>query len=165
MSRANMANEANDWEVQGVCQVGGGAGFAAGIWVFRFWSADADFDGYFTFQGIGLGVGGSVGGANIPMTAIIRQLQDGRGANPIQDHEDNWSNLKCENKFSASQLNLAAGRLTTVAAGAAVQYGYVWISAGAFPRKTLFLNQGSGGFGTGVGATVDSMVGLWKFLT
>jgi hypothetical protein len=153
--------EADDWEVQGVCQVGVGAGFAGGIWLFEFWSADADYDGFFIFAGLGLGLGGSLGGGGAPMKSIVRQLQ-GAKTNALQQHEDNFSTLECENKFSAAQLHMAAGRLTTAGGGAAIGYGLVYISAGAFPRKSLFLSQDVSGWGTGVGLNAATTVGLWR---
>ena len=160
-----MTNEADDWEVQGVCQAGGGAFFAGGIWVFQFSSSAADFDGFFTFQGMGLGAGGSLGGVSFPMDSILRQIREKKAANQLQQHMDLWTDLKCENTFSADQLNWAPGRLSTASVGAALGYGLVYISAGALPRKSLFLSQSVGGWGTGVGATAATLVGVWKFLT
>jgi hypothetical protein len=156
-----FTTEADDWEVQGVCQVGVGAFAAGGIWLFQFWSADADYDGFFIFAGLGLGLGGSLGGAGAPMTSIIKQLR-GAKQNALSSHEDNFTTLTCENSFSASQLNYAAGRLTTAGVSAAMGYGLVYISAGAFPRKSLFLSQDVSGWGTGVGASAATTVGMWK---
>jgi hypothetical protein len=155
--------QADDWEIQGVCQVGFGVGAAGGAWLFEVSSSEADYDGFYFFAGLGFGLGGSLGGGTIPMSSIIRQLQGAR-SNALQDHEDAWTELSCENTFSASDLNLAMGRLTTASAGFAVGYGLVYISAGAFPRKTLFLSQSVGGWGTGVGAVGATTVGIWKHL-
>lgn len=151
-------DQADDWMAVGICQVGGGAFAAGGIWLFQFQSYNAgQYSAYFIYTGLGLGAGGSIGGASLP--SLGDMLANGPDANNMQ-----WSNLTCENPFSANDLNWAAGRVSLASLSAIVGYSILYISAGKFPSTSLFLSQSCNGWGTGVGLAAMTTVGVWKYV-
>jgi hypothetical protein len=145
----SLSTKANDWEVAGVAQVGGAAAVGGGVWWLEFRSSAAGMKETFMFGGLGIGVGGSVGGASAP---------DFSTAQP------SYSPLACERAFSIHDLNYSAGRLTTAGAGLAVGYGLVYVSAFNFDGA-LFSSQSCHGFTVGVGASAITTVGMWRSMT
>jgi hypothetical protein len=159
--------QADDWKVTGICQIGGGALVGGGMWLFRFQSFDAGREAHdFMFIGAGIGYGGSIGGASIPLGPIIKQAMDQIfGLRPDKTHSPlSWSELNCDSAFSADDLNYAPGRVTTGGAGLAVTYSLLYISAKNLPFRSLFRSEPCGGWSTGVGASVITTVGFWKWV-
>ncbi|MCX7068684.1 MAG: hypothetical protein NTW85_13480 [Methylococcales bacterium] len=154
--------KADDWQVTGVCQVGGAVTVGGGIWLFQFQSYDAGPEGHiFMFVGAGFGLGGSIGGASLPLGAILDQL---RGKKLVSSSPLSWSDIDCDSAFSADNLNYAPGRITTGGAGLAVGYSLLYISAKNLPFRGLFHSQSCGGWGTAVGASAITTVGFWKWV-
>lgn len=158
------SKKANDWEIAGIAQVGGADVVGAGVYFFEFRSKAADFRGQFIFIGGGLGLGGSVGGASMPAPG---DFVCARAYSP-------FSSLRCDRDFSADDLDLVAGRITS--AGASFAYGYSVVRVTAFTNAlaagpgllvqaflpTLFHSFPASGWGTGVGASVTVFSGIWK---
>jgi hypothetical protein len=140
------STRATDWEASGIAQVGGGAGPAAGYFLFSFRSREADILANFVFSGAGIGLGGSAGGASAP---------------DFETGDISWSSITCTNSFSANDLHNCFGRLTTAGAGFAIGYGVACITAGGWTR-TLFESQNMWGMSIGVGAGGLSCLGFWS---
>ena len=64
--------------------------------------------------------------------------------------------------FSANDLDVTSGRITSGGVSAAYGYSLTCISAGAFP--TLFASQDVSGWGIGLAAGISSMVGVWQMM-
>jgi hypothetical protein len=141
--------KASDWKVAGAAQVGGAAGLGAGAWTMIFQSEAANWSGMFAFIGGGIGEGGSIGGASMP---------------DLSTGGLNWSSLTCDQPFSAADLNWSGGRLSTAGAGLAVGYGVVIITAFNM-SGTLFSSQNCFGGTIGVGASIMTTVGVWKWMS
>ncbi|SIO15259.1 hypothetical protein [Vannielia litorea] len=140
---------ANDWQVAGLMQAGGGAAVGGGVFGFMFKSMTAQFCGVFTFAGLGLAVGGSSGGASAP-----DMMRGGF----------NWSKIKGERWFSADDLDGSAGRLSCMGAALGAGVGTTAITAfnwGGF----LFNSQDSIGISFGGGASAMTTVGRWSLVT
>lgn len=154
--------QAKDWAVLGICQMGGAAFAGGGIWFFDFKSLTAEVSSPFIFIGAGLGLGGSLGGGYFPDLDIF--YKTGKAAVLARGDEYTW--LNCENAFSAADLNMAFGRLSTAGVGVALGYGFTFLSAGKgiLKPKSLFLSQSCGGWGTGVGASAITTIGVWQRL-
>ncbi|HWD00598.1 MAG TPA: hypothetical protein VG456_27765 [Candidatus Sulfopaludibacter sp.] len=143
------STKASDWKVAGAASLGGGAILGAGAWTFMLQSRHANYSGFFVFLGAGLGAGGSLNGASAP------NLRTGHL---------NWSDIHCESAFSAEDLNLSMGRLTTGSAGLAVGYGLCYLTAFSF-SQIWFESQSCNGLSVGVGAVAATTAGMWKHLS
>ena len=153
--------QAEDWNVTGIMQIGGAEGLGAVAFLFQFQSYDAGQEGhYVAFFGAGLGLGGDLGGASIPMSDIIDSL---RGKQQKLPSASAFTALECDNPFSMRELNHAPGRLTTAGAGLAVGYSLLFITATRVFHP-LFRSQSCGGWGTGVGASAITTVGYWQWV-
>lgn len=153
-----------DWQVCCLGQIAGGTGIAAGYFLLCFYSAEAGGAAYFSFSGIGMGVGGNASG-------ILNPEDYGDLSAP-------WSQMYnvpyiCGiNAFSATDLNGATGRLSSLGVGAGpVGYGVTYISASPFssPNDHYFFSQNVGGFGIGAPTSIggvggEALKGAWTFL-
>ena len=140
---------ARDWKVAGAAQIAGAFGPGAGVWTFILQSETAGHSGMFLFAAVGLGGGGSLGGASMPDWSTGGL---------------SWTSLECDRAFSAADLNWSAGRLSTAGAGLAVGYGVVIISAFNM-RGSLFSSQNCFGGSIGVGASIMTTAGMWKWMS
>jgi hypothetical protein len=148
--------QADDWMVHTVGQVGGADGVGGGAWLFCFQSANADFyNANFAFIGGGVGVGGSINGAS------FAKIPTGSG---LGSRSNAWSNIKCYTKFSAADLNWAPGRVTSAGVSLAIGYTLLYVSAMNLPLTRLFHSQPCNGLSIGVGITVMTTIGLWKWV-
>jgi len=68
--------------------------------------------------------------------------------------------IKCENSFSASEMNGKLGLVSSFGAAGGVGYGMVTISAFSF-RRNYFKPQPIQGWNAGVGASALSSFGTW----
>lgn len=141
---------ANDWQVAGIMQGGGGAAIGGGLFGFAFKSERANYCGIFSFVGAGLAAGGSAGGASAPNMSTGGL---------------NWSKIKSYNDryFSAEDLDGCGGRLSTMGAALGAGLGAVAITAfgwGGF----LFNSQDSLGISFGGGASAMTLVGRWDLV-
>jgi hypothetical protein len=143
------STRATDWKVAGAAQVGGAAAVGGGIWCFVFQSETAQWSGMFAFGAVGLGEGGSIGGASLP---------------DFSSGGLNWSQLECDRAFSAADLNWSPGRLSTAGAGLAVGYGVVILTAFNL-SGSMFSSQNCWGGTVGVGASIMTTVGMWKWMS
>lgn len=150
-----------DWQVCCVGQAAGGAGVAAGAFVFIFHSKTAAVTGIYTFSGVGMGVGGNASG-------FVNPFDLGVVSSP-------WTQLYAPTPhvcglipFNTYDLNKTQGRITYMGVGGlGVTYGSMYISAfkwnpladGYFWSQPLY----GAGFGApGAGAGV--LVGVWGFV-
>jgi hypothetical protein len=143
---------ANDWQVVGVAQVGGVVVVGAAIYLFEFRSLVANCRVTFLFIGAALGGGGDLGGGAGPSPDSVIH-----NTNP-----DLWTSISCTRPFSASDLDVSYGALSTL--GAAGAYGYFLTGISAGLVDNLFDSQDVSGWGTGVGAVGAIMAGLWKMI-
>lgn len=153
----------SDWQVCCLGQVAGGTGLAGGLFLFCFYSSAAGGSAYYTFGGIGAGVGGNASG-------VLNPEDYGALSSP-------WSSMynvpyMCGVKpFNTYDLHGAGGRISSLGAGiGAVGYGVTYITAGPFSKPTdhYFFSQNVGGLGFGVGKGIGAngsvLLGSWGFL-
>ena len=151
-----------DWQVCGLGQVGYGAGYAAGTYLFCFYSATASVSGLYLFSGGGMGVGGNASG-------VVNPADYGAVSSP-------WSQLSsfpfvCGVKeFSGNDLNGAWGRISSLGVGGlGVTYGVTYITAAPPWAITNFYffsqNVGGLGYGPGAGLGGQAIVGQWGFVS
>ncbi len=153
--------QADDWNVSGIMQLGGAGGIGGGIFLFQFQSYDAGQEGHYViFMAVGLGLGGDLGGASVPVSDIIDSL---RGKTYPIPTSSSFTALNCDNSFSMKELTHSPGRLTTAGAGFALGYSLVYITATRVFHP-LFRSQSCGGWGTGVGAVAITTVGMWQWI-
>ena len=149
-------DQADDWLAVGICQAGGGAFAAGGVWLFQFQSFNAgQYSAFFAYMGLGLGGGGSIGGISLP-----DMLANG----PPDTSKMAWAGLSCDTAFSANDLNWAPGRVSLATLSAVVGYSLLSVSAANFPSTSLFSSQSCNGWGTGVGLAAVTTVGMWKYV-
>ena len=139
-----LTTQARDWKCATAAQIGGAAQVGGGVYWILFQSAEAHAREMFMFIGGGLGLGGSVGGANVT--------------------PDSLTAITCDQAFSVADLNMSPGRLTLAGAALAVGYAVVYISAFNL-SGSLFTSQYVGGFGAGVGVSAQTLVGYWRSMT
>jgi hypothetical protein len=151
-----------DWQVCCLGQVAGGTGVAAGYFLFCFYSAQAGGSAYYTFGGVGFGVGGNTSG-------VLNPADYGSISSP-------WSGMSnvpwfCGvNPFSANDLNGAGGRLSSLGGGVfIVGYSVTYITATPLlGGDDYFFSQSVGGLGYGpsggqIGASGEVLAGTWTF--
>ena len=145
-----LSDKVSDWQVCGVIQAAAGAGLAAGMYIFFFYSSAANLSARFRLSGVGAGAGGNASGTALPV--------EGMGFSP-------WSSIECDKPFSVYDLNNCWGRLSTLSVGAGVQVGVVYITAAPrfWSTSSYFHSQNVGGLGTGLGAGALVIVGGWHF--
>jgi hypothetical protein len=153
-----------DWQVCCLGQIAGGTGVAGGYFLFCFYSADAGGSAYYSFSGVGMGVGGN-------MSGFLNPEDYGTLSAP-------WSGMSnipwiCGvNPFNTYDLNGATGRISTLGGGVfIVGYSITYISASPFsnPNDNYFFSQSVGGLGYGapgteIGASGEVLKGAWTFL-
>jgi len=153
-----------DWQVCCLGQIAGGTGVAGGFFLFCFYSASAGGSAYFGFSGIGMGVGGN-------MSGVINPADYGAVSAP-------WSGMSSlpyicgVNAFSATDLNGAPGRISSLGGGVyIVGYSVTYITANPFtnPDDYYFYSQSVGGLGYGaasgtVGASGEVLKGAWNYM-
>jgi len=149
-----------DWQVCGLGQVGYGAGYASGTYLFCFYSATAGVSGLYLFSGGGMGVGGNASG-------IINPADYGTVSSPwTQLADQSWGGgLRA---FSSYDLNGAWGRISSLGVGGlGISYGVTYITAAPPWSVTqyYFSSQNVGGLGYGPGGGVggQAIVGQWGF--
>jgi len=145
-----LGDQASDWQVCGVGQVGVGLAIAAGDYVFDFYSSSLAMTARMRFYGVGVGLGGNASGTALPK--VIGPFGP-------------WSAIGVDQPFSINDLNNCWGRLTTVDVGAGVSFGAVYITAAPrfWSSNTYFNAQNVGGFALGLGAGAIVLIGGWKF--
>ncbi|HEX7815857.1 hypothetical protein [Dyella sp.] len=148
----------DDWQVMCVGQLGGGAGAGGGVFLFNFRSAALKEAHRFTFVGGGLAAGGNASGLSVPPDWSLPQA--------------GYGDMKLDRPFSLDDLNLTAGRVSTIGAAAALGYSAMYITAStsavgilaaSIVGGTLFHSVYCGGFGMGVGASGIAAAGIWKW--
>jgi len=148
-----LDTHASDWQVCLLLSLAGGAGVAAGDYVFDFYSATAGLTARFKFYGFGVGAGGNLSGTVIPA-----QL------GPFGP----WSSIKCDKSFSVWDLNGSWGRLSSITFGMGVVLGPVMITAAKrfWSTDSWFHSQDVGGFGSGgAGVSGEVVIGGWHYVT
>jgi hypothetical protein len=163
--KMDWMKKTSDWQVCCLGQVAAGTGLAGGVFLFCFYSATAGGSAYYTFNGLGAGVGGNASGVINP--------------GDYQELSAPWTRLcnisyTCGVKpFNTHDLHGAGGRITSLGAGAwVVGYGVTYITAGPFsdPSDHYFYSQNVGGFGWGLGAgkgfalSGSVLLGAWVFV-
>ena len=153
---------ANDWEFAGVAQLGGEIVLGGGINMFEVRSRRADFRGQYIFAGLGLGAGAGFSGASAPSPGEFRR---GRAESP-------FGGIRCDRDFSADDLHLTSGRISSGSISPMYGYGLMAITAytTAFsayaPAIQLLLpcyfhSVDVSGWGVGVAANVGIIFGQW----
>lgn len=145
----SFSTQASDWEILGLCQIGGAATLGGGVWFFKVRSQTAGVDEMFNLSaGLG-GVGGSIGGATLPN--LSGQLP--------------YTPITCGQPFSLYDLDGAGGTLLTAGASFVVGYSLLYLGASKFSvGGGLFMNQSCNGWGAGVGASVTWGIGVWTHM-
>jgi len=141
--------QASDWKVKGAGKLSGAVGIAAGLWLFVYKSNSARCTALFAFSGVGLGLG---------LELKLNEVVKGFGVPLFIEGEG--TSIKCENSFSASEMNGKFGLVSSVGGAVGVGYGMVAISAFSF-RKKYFKPQPIQGWNVGVGASALSSFGTW----
>jgi hypothetical protein len=145
-------SQANDWEIAMICQMGGAAGAGGGVFFASVRSVKAMTKAAFLFLGGGFGFGGSIGGGGGPSPLDV-----------VRNHvPDMYTSITSPVRFSVDNLDCASGKILTLGAAGAYGYTRMYISAGMFP--VLFSSIDCSGWGTGVGISGTSFVGMWKQL-
>ncbi len=153
-----------DWQVCCLGQLAGGTGLAGGLFLFCFYSAAAGGSAYYSFGGMGMGVGGNASG--------ILNPEDYGDVSAPWSSMYNTPYVSGVKPFNTHDLAGATGRITSLGAGIGpIGYGVTYISASPFsnPNDHYFFSQNVGGFGIGGGKSIGGvngavLKGAWGFL-
>ena len=146
----NYETKASDWKVEGVGELSGAGGLAAGIWLFIFKSNSAHCTSLLAFSGFGLGIGFK--------WKSIEQITTGLSGPLFIGGEG--KSIHCQEEFSAAQLNGKFGLISSAGAAAGAGYGVAEISAYTIGRN-YFKFQRIDGWSSGVGASAINAFGTW----
>ncbi|MGI8638793.1 MAG: hypothetical protein ACR2MG_02420 [Pyrinomonadaceae bacterium] len=146
----NYDTQASDWKVKDAGGISQAVGLAAGVWLFIFKSNTARCTSLLAFSGMGLGLGIE--------WKLIKGIETSISGPLFVEGEG--TPIKCENSFSASEMNGKFGLVSSVGAAAGAGYGIVAITAFSL-RKNYFKTQPIRGWNSGVGASAISSFGTW----